>query len=206
MLGTEAKPLETPKAIESLITSGNPPAEPKPAEPAKPEEKPVEPPKEAAKLEPVTFEQLKLPEGFAPVDDAVKTDFLKLVNDVEMTPQARAQALVDLQAKVLQAGSEAGTAAWDKMQEEWKAAAKADKEFGGEKLEANLASINDLLNTFADKEFRSLLNETGAGNHVSTLRFLTKVSRALAEGKLLVGSSTNVQETDLAKRMFPNMK
>jgi hypothetical protein len=136
----------------------------------------------------------------------MKDDFLKLVNDASMSPKDRAQALIELQAKVLKAGSEAGTASWDKLQKEWVEKAKADPEYGGSKLEGNLATINDLLNTFGDAEVRGLFNESGVGNHIALIRLLTKIGGALKEGRMLVGSSTNVQETDLAKRMFPNMK
>lgn len=51
------------------------------------------------------------------------------------------------------------------IRQEWVASAKADAEFGGEKLAANLATAKKALDTFGSTELRTLLNQSGLGDH-----------------------------------------
>lgn len=185
MSGAPDNPSLSPSDPASLI--GNQPTPPiDPAEPPV-EPKPGEPPKEPAKdtpaSEPLTAESIKVPEGMT-VDEPLMKDFLGVMNNAELTPQARAQALVDLQAKAMQAVSERGNKLWSDMQDKWQEDARTKF---GTALEPTLGNISKLLDEYGGtaeevKELRDVFTLTGAGNHPAMIRFLENLGKPLREG------------------------
>jgi hypothetical protein len=162
---------------------------------------------EDQQVEPVTVEQLTVPEGFT-LEPELATDFLKIVNDGEMDPKDKANALIALHGKTISAALEADSTAWDNMQTEWKEAAKADPDVGGAKLQPALTNIGKLLDEFGDKETRGVFDLTGAGNNVHMIKFLNKIADTLVEGKFFKARSPSGQDDPdaAAKRLYPTMK
>jgi hypothetical protein len=79
-----------------------------------------------------------------------------------------------------------------KVHEEWRTATTSDKELGGEKLKENLGIAKRALNAFdplpastdgkpATTPLRTLLEETGLGNHPEVLRLLFRAGKAISE-------------------------
>ena len=161
---------------------------------------------EAATVEAVTLtaDNVKLPEGFEAHSETL-TSFLDIMNDNKLEPGARAQALVDLQAKVLTQASEANSAAWDTLQTQWQDEVKADPDVGGAKLQQSLASVGKLVDQFGSPELRQVFDTTGAGNNVHVVKFLSKIASQLTEGGPSLGMPSG-QAADAASRMFPSMK
>jgi hypothetical protein len=177
------------------------PADPNPSELAKAPD-----PRDASvEVKPVTFEELKLPsnikaEGVAP--------FLDIINNKEMTPQGRSQALLELyqeeSKKVMQAPAQAYKAQNDK----WREAMKADPEIGGSKLyDTVIPAATRMITQFGGVEFRKALDLTGMGNHPEMARFLFKVASALGEGSHVGGSppSEPAKRPSAAEALYPSL-
>lgn len=182
---------------------------PKPeGEESKPEsllDKPAEEQKEPAPApDPLTAETLAFPEDVE-VNEELRDEFLGVMNDAEMSSKDRAQALVDLQMKVLKQASEESSKAWTDMQEEWKTAVKADPEIGGERLQPALEKIGRLVNEYGSDELLEAMAITGAGNNPHVIRFLSKVANKLTEGGPINGSPPEAPK-DAAAKMYPSMK
>jgi hypothetical protein len=200
-------PTETPED-KSLI--GNPPADPPktPEEEAPPETPEAKAEREAteaaetARLAPITVEDLVLPEGFTTTDE-LKTEFVETINKLaDLGPKERAEALLNLQAKALTAASEASSAAWSTMQDQWRDEVKADL---GDKLQPTLDSINRLVKEFGTPQLTEALALTGAGNNLQVIKFLGAVAEKMTEGGYSAGAPSGA-ETTAAQRMYPSMK
>jgi hypothetical protein len=154
--------------------------------------------------EPLTAEQLTLPEGFTANDELV-TEFLGVVNNGELSPSDRANALIALQTKALSVASEANSKAWDDMQTEWQTAVKADPDIGGANLQPVLANVSKLLAEYGSTELLDIMATTGAGNNVHVIKFLNTLSGKLTEGGAVSGSPSST-EASTASKLFPSMK
>jgi hypothetical protein len=58
---------------------------------------------------------------------------------------------------------------------EWIDETKADKEIGGDKLDATLATAKRALDAYGSPQFIEMLNQSGLGNHPEVVRFCAKV-------------------------------
>lgn len=166
----------------------------KPAEAAK---------SEAPKAEPLTVDQIKLPEGFS-VDDATMTPFLELMNDQKLSRGELAQKLVDLQTSSFKTAEEARSKAWDDMTAKWIEDVKSDPEVGGAKFDTAVATGNAVAKQFGDAEFLQLCETTGIGYHKSFVRFLNKVAAFTREGGVVSGDPAATAPKTLAEVMYPN--
>lgn len=158
----------------------------------------------AAEFVPLTAEDLVLPEGFA-ADEELQTEFLTVVNNQELSAKDRANALLDLQAKLMTKASEAGSQGWDDMQTKWKDEVKADSVVGGEKMRPALDAVSKLLTEYGSKELPVIFDITGAGNNVHVIKFLHALSEKLTEGKPAQGLPANTG-ADAASLLYPSMK
>ena len=116
--------------------------------------------------------------------------------------QEGAQKVLDAVAPKLQ---EQQQAIIDKAQAQWAESSKADKEFGGEKLKANLAVAKKALDKFGTPELRKLLDDSGLGNHPELIRAFYRAGKAISEDGFVSGSARSSPNADPAKRLFPNM-
>lgn len=168
-----------------------------------PAETPKEEPKTETPIEPIAFDKLTLPEGLE-IPPEMGAKFTEILNDADLTPAARAQALIDLQAQVAKEASEKGSQAWADLQTKWQDEVKSDPEVGGTKLEPMLTSISQLLDQYGTPELREVFATTGAGNRVEVVKFLGKIAADLAEGKPALGAPTTPSIT--AASLYPSMK
>lgn len=171
---------------QTATTEGAKPAEgTKPATEAKPEGAP----------ESYDF---KAPEGKA-YDAAVLEPFAAAAKEANLTQDA-AQKLLDKMAPALVERQQTQVKA---VQDGWLASSRVDKEFGGDKLAENLAVAKKGLDTYASPELKTLLNETGLGNHPEVIRLMFKVGQSLKEDSFVTGSATK-GPADIAKSLYPN--
>lgn len=119
-----------------------------------------------------------------------------------------------LSQEAAQKALETAGAAWQSRQQEhiqsvrdeWAKSARADKEIGGEKFDANLAVAKSALDRFASKELRNLLHETGLGNNPEVIRLLHAVGKAIGEDSTFVsGRGPAPREKTLAERLYPSL-
>lgn len=207
-MSTEPENNSLPSDPPSLVSGAQDPT-PTPTDPnAAP---PVEPPKldeppapAPAAPEPITFEALKVPEGFQ-VDEATQASLLEAINTPDLPPAERAQKLLDLGANLVQKVHEDNYAAWTTQQTAWQDEVRADPEIGGEKLPPVLGEISKLLDTYGTPEVRQIMDATGAGNNIHVVKMLHKIAKDLSEGGPVSGAPSLPKES-LAERMYPSMK
>lgn len=141
--------------------------------------------------------EFKAPEGVS-FDEGVIGAFSEVAKDLNL-PQDAAQKVLDKMAPVIQARQ---MEQFEAARNQWAEATKADKEFGGEKLDENLATAKKALDTFGTPEFRALLNESGFGNHPEVIRVFYRAGKAISEDRFVAGSGKGPQAD--ARRLYSN--
>lgn len=168
--------------------------------------------------EPVTIDQLSLPEGFEAlvletrknaegVEEPVlaTAEALRILNDSSMSRKDRAQALLELNTKILANLVEEQSATWRAMNDDWISKSKELPEIGGAKLPETLAGIKKGLDTLgATPAFYEALRITGAGNHPEVIRILYAATKHLKEGTPVSGEPPKGKLT-LASTLYPSM-
>lgn len=184
---------EPAKSEDSIIASA---PEPK-KEPAKPEPKveakPGEEPKPAeAKTEPApkafTYEPYTVPEGTA-LDETRVTELNSILTEFsgdQESARKLGQKLVDFYMADVKVAQDAQLKTWTDMQQKWKDEIRADPEIGGNRSETVLTQIGAAIANFGgtpeeQKAIRTAFNVTGAGNHPSIVRFMSRMAEALSE-------------------------
>ena len=90
----------------------------------------------------------------------------------------------------------------DLQVQDWEEASRADPEFGGEKLQENLAIANRALEAYdPNGTIRAMLAETGYGNHPDLIRFMLAIGRDLAPDRMVSGGHNSGGD---ARAQFPN--
>lgn len=149
---------------------------------------------------PEKYEDFKLPEGFT-ADTPVMGKFAALAKELNL-PQETAQKFVDL-AGEMQAGTVEGVqAAINAQAEKWGEDSKADKEFGGDQFDANLAVAKTALDKFGTPELKTLLNQSKLGNHPEVLRAFVRIGKAISQDGFVPGRTGSAANT--ATRMYAN--
>ena len=144
--------------------------------------------------------EFKAPDG-REFDPKVLEGFSEAAKELNL-PQEAAQAMLDKIAPALAAKQEQ---ALNETRAKWETDAKADKEFGGDKLTENLALAKKAIETFGSPELRTLLDETGLGSHPEFIRVFVRAGKAISEDGFVAGRGGSNSSTDPAKTMFPNM-
>lgn len=183
-------------------TDGQQPAAPAEGAPASPEG-------DAGKAaDPVVPEKYEFtaPEGHT-LDESVVSVFSEVAKELKLTQDA-AQQLVDKLAPALATATTKGAEAFfdgiGGAPATWAGQAKADKEFGGDKFDANLSVAHKAM-TLATPEMRALLNKTRIGDHPEMVRWMYRVGKALSEDTFVGGQPKPAVPDDPAKKMFPYM-
>lgn len=140
------------------------------------------------------------PEGMQ-FDDAVVGAFGEVAKDLNLSQEA-AQKILDKVGPVMAAQQNEALQA---ASNEWAEASKTDKEFGGDKLNENLAVAKKAMDQFASPELRTLLNESALGNNPEVIRMFYRVGKAISEDGFVVGGNAKNSEQTTAQRLYPNM-
>lgn len=77
------------------------------------------------------------------------------------------------------------TEAFTSQRDSWGASAKTDKEYGGAAFEVNLKTAQKAIAKFGSDEFKTLLDETGLGNHPEFLRLFWKLGKTISEENII---------------------
>lgn len=142
--------------------------------------------------------EFKAAEGVT-FDDVVIGAFSEVAKDLNL-PQDAAQKVLDKMAPVLAARQVEQIA---EMHAGWVESAKTDKEFGGDRLQENLAVAEMALNQFGTPELRALLTNSGMGNNPEVIRAFYRVGKAISEDKIVSGSAPQSAAND-ARSLYPN--
>ena len=134
---------------------------------------------------PETYEfNTKITDDSSELDPEVVTAFGEVAKDLNL-PQEAAQKVLDKVAPVIQAKQ---AKVLEQVKLDWANDSQADKEFGGENLAENLNVAKTALDAFGSDSLKSLLHETGFGNHPEIIRFMYKAGKAISEDSY-VGNS-----------------
>lgn len=155
---------------------------------------------EAQAVEPQIPEsyEFQMPEGVEIDQDAVQ-EFSGLAKELKLD-QANAQKVADIAVKMMAKQTEQH----QNLVTSWTEQTKADKEFGGDRLNENLAVAKKALDAFGTPELRDVLNMTGLGNHPEVIRAFYRAGKAISEDRFISGAP-KAAETDPARRLFPSM-
>ena len=118
------------------------------------------------------------------LDPEVLTAFGDVAKELNL-PQEAAQKVLDKVAPVIQAKQ---AKVLEDVKAGWVSDSQADKEFGGENLNDNLEVAKTALDAFGNQALKSLLVETGFGNHPEIIRFMYRAGKAISEDSY-VGNS-----------------
>lgn len=140
--------------------------------------------------------EFKASEGKA-FDAEVLTAFADVAKELNLTQDA-AQKVLDRMAPKMEARQAQQIEA---LRTQWADSSKVDKEFGGEKLSENLSTAKKALDQFGTPELRSLLNESGLGNHPEFIRFMFRAGKSISEDRY-VGQANGAAPTRGQPRDF----
>lgn len=137
------------------------------------------------------------PEGIE-LDKASTDEFVAIAKELKL-PKDAAQKVVDLAVKREVANREAHKT----MVNGWAETVKADKELGGDKLEASMATAKKAID-LGPPELKELLNNSGLGNHPAVFKWAHAVGKALSEDRFVTGKAGE-KPASVASTLFPNM-
>jgi hypothetical protein len=106
-------------------------------------------------------------------------------------PQDKAQKIIDKISPVLQ---ERQIAQLNAIRAEWAESSRTDKEFGGEKIEENLAVAKKALDQFGSPELKDLMNKSGLGNHPEMIRFFYRAGKSISPDTFVGGTKEGKTE------------
>jgi hypothetical protein len=130
--------------------------------------------------------EFKAPEG-RNFDNEVISSFSDIAKELNLS-QESAQKILD---KVGAKAAERQAQNLEAIRQEWAQTSQADKEFGGDNIQSNLAVAKKALDTFGTPELRSLLNESGLGNHPELIRFFYRAGKAISEDQYVVTNGSS---------------
>jgi hypothetical protein len=162
----------------------------------------------------------KAPEGSA-LNPEVMTEFEGIARELNL-PQDAAQKLVDKMAPKIAAQQ---AEAFKQVQTQWTESTKADKEFGGDKLDArrgcgrcssgwlasgsgSLSVAKRGLEAFGTPELKTLLNESGLGNHPEIIRAFFRAGKTVSADTFVPGGAGKGPQggSDPATRLYGNQQ
>ena len=138
--------------------------------------------------------EFKAEEGQA-FDDQVIGAFSEVAKELNLSQDA-AQKVLDKMAPVIASRQAEQISA---AQAAWTESAKTDKEYGGEKLTENLAVAKQALDQFGTPELRTLLNESGLGNHPEIIRAFYRAGKAISQDRFVSGAGGTASQADARK-------
>lgn len=148
---------------------------------------------------PEAYTEFAMPEGVN-MDPMAISSFSEVAKELNLS-QGAAQKMID---KMAPAMASRQAELLTQARTEWASAASADKEYGGDKLSANLAVAKKAMDQFGTPELRELLNQSGLGNHPEVIRVFYRAGKAISEDHFVMGQGAPGASNDPAKRLFPN--
>ena len=124
------------------------------------------------------------PEG-KEFDAEIIGNFSEVAKELNLTQDA-AQKLVETMGPKI---AERQLAQVEAIRNEWMQASQVDKEFGGDKLNENMAVAKKALDSFGTPELRTLLQQSGLGNNPEVIRFMYRAGKAISEDTFVSNSN-----------------
>ena len=109
---------------------------------------------------------------------------------------AALQKVIDKVAPIMQAKQ---AKVVEEVKTEWANDSQSDSEFGGENLKSNLEIAKSSLNAFGTDALKSLLEESGLGNHPEVIRFMYRAGKAISEDSYVGNSEGAMGKSNVPK-------
>lgn len=164
---------------------------------------------------PESYEPFTAPTGLK-LDDAALAKATPIFKELGLT-QAQAQRLVEFQASLTKDHVDAPIRAYDALRAEWQSAVRTDAEIGS-KLPEVKETIGRAFDALGDakltKEFKSVMDLTGAGDHPAFVKAFYKMAQLVVEPRHVAGKgpapqgqnpSGTTARKSAASAMFPNL-
>ena len=134
---------------------------------------------------PEKYEAFTLPEGvtLAPDSEAKVIAAAKALNLPQEGAQQLATAAVEMQKSFVSAMD----AKIADVRKGWEADSRADKEFGGDNFDVNLATANIAVKAFGSPAFRQLLKDSGVGSHPEFIRTFLNIGKSISQDTTVTG-------------------
>lgn len=126
------------------------------------------------------------------VDPSVIVAFSDVAKELDLS-QDKAQAVLNKMAPVIAARQ---TEQLQAASDEWANSSRLDKEFGGDKLNENLGIAKKALEEFASPELKTLLDQSGLGNHPEIIRLLYRAGKAISDDSFVSGRKATSEKGD----------
>ena len=153
---------------------------------------------------PEQYAEFNVPEGVALNADGVN-EIKSFAKEHNLT-QESAQKIADLGVSMMQRWADQQVEQHKATVNRWSEDAKADKEIGGDALDASLALSKKVIDTYGSAEFSEFLNQSGLGSHPEMIRLLTKIGKSISEDDLSLSGHSGPGETKSgAQLMYPTM-
>ena len=170
---------------------------------------------DAGEAAPAAFDPaaLTLPEGFE-MSEELSTGLAGILNNAELSPQDRAQQLVELHAStvktvaesVTQQMQESNMALWKQTNDEWRDKIKELPEFKSDP-DAEAGKVLQALKAVgASDEFFQALDLTGAGNNPAILQVLHRLSKPFMEGGSVASGDKAPSGRQLGANIYTSTK
>ena len=180
--GTPGTTVDTP-ATTPAATSGAVETNPAPA--AEPTKQEVLLGGEQLADQPIQYTDFTLPDGFELNGDDSKV--LQELGQQFKMPQEAVQKLVDLGVQMQQRQ----VAQQQQVIKSWVDAAKADADYGGEKLQQSLLTAQKAFTLPRGDKISKILLNSGLGNHPDVIGFMTEVGRMMESDNMVHGKGSN---------------
>lgn len=135
--------------------------------------------------QPIAYTDFTMPEGFELHGDDAKV--LQELGQQFKMPQEAVQKLVDLGVQLQQRQA----VQQQQMVNSWIDAARADTEYGGEKLQQSLLTAQKAFTLPRGEKISKILYNSGLGNHPDVIGFMTEVGKLLQSDNMVHGQGTN---------------
>ena len=152
--------------------------------------------------EPLTAEDVTVPEGLE-ADSEALGKFVEMANEHGLSKEV-AQSLVDFHSDFVKSMGEQLSSQWTSTQEDWQRQVKELPEIGGQNLQSSLTEIAKVVDRYGSKDLRNALDVTGAGNHPEVVKFLHNIAKAVNEQPPVSGAPPSSAPTSRAERLFGN--
>jgi hypothetical protein len=123
--------------------------------------------------------QITMPAGVQ-VDEATLGEFRAAATEAGLTSESASKLAawqVQREAKELEAQAKA----WEDQGDAWAKELAADKDYGGEKLDATVLAAKRALRRYGGEEVANELARMGLGNHPMLVKMLARVGQSMAE-------------------------
>jgi hypothetical protein len=153
-------------------------------------------------IEDVPFTDFTLPEGVV-LDEGFNNEFKGIAKELNLN-QEQAQKLVDLQTKFTQGYSETINSQFKTQVEAWGKETIAEL---GPDYKQQMSVVAKAIDAFGTPELRTLLNQTGLGNHKEVAKLFLNIGNRISEDKMKDSNMGKDRATkSIAEKFYPNTK